>query len=68
MIVGENTCDGKKKAYESLNELVDRLYVMDMPQMKTEQGRDLLKTEFKRTATLRSNAPSSHPIRNGWTR
>ena len=48
MIVGENTCDGKKKAYESLNELVDRLYVMDMPQMKTEQGRDLLKTEFKR--------------------
>ena len=48
MIVGENTCDGKKKAYESLNELVGRLYVMDMPQMKTEQGRDLLKTEFKR--------------------
>ena len=48
MIVGENTCDGKKKAYESLNQLVDRLYVMDMPQMKTEQGRDLLRTEYKR--------------------
>jgi len=48
MIVGENTCDGKKKAYESLDELVDRLYVMDMPQMKTEQGRELLKKEYKR--------------------
>jgi len=48
MIVGENTCDGKKKAYESLDELVNRLYVMDMPQMKTEQGRELLKKEYKR--------------------
>jgi len=48
MIVGENTCDGKKKAYESLNHLVDRLYVMDMPQMKNEQGRDLLRNEYKR--------------------
>lgn len=48
LIVGENTCDGKKKSYESLSVLVDRLYVMDMPQMKTEQGRKLLKTEYKR--------------------
>jgi benzoyl-CoA reductase/2-hydroxyglutaryl-CoA dehydratase subunit BcrC/BadD/HgdB len=48
MIVGENTCDGKKKSYESLKDLVDNLYVMDMPQMKTEEGRDLLRTEYKR--------------------
>ena len=48
MIVGENTCDGKKKAYESLEHLVDRLYVMDMPQMKNTQGRDLLRHEYKR--------------------
>jgi benzoyl-CoA reductase/2-hydroxyglutaryl-CoA dehydratase subunit BcrC/BadD/HgdB len=34
MIVGENTCDGKKKAYESLGTLVDNLYVMDLPQVK----------------------------------
>jgi benzoyl-CoA reductase/2-hydroxyglutaryl-CoA dehydratase subunit BcrC/BadD/HgdB len=27
MIVGENTCDGKKKAYEPLNDLVENLYV-----------------------------------------
>lgn len=48
MIVGENTCDGKKKAYESLNELVPNLYVMDIPQMKTENGKALLKAEYLR--------------------
>ncbi|GAB6144497.1 double-cubane-cluster-containing anaerobic reductase [Desulfocicer niacini] len=48
MIVGENTCDGKKKAYESLGHLVDNLYVMDLPQMKTENGRALLKGEYLR--------------------
>ncbi|MFP4050065.1 MAG: 2-hydroxyacyl-CoA dehydratase, partial [Desulfovermiculus sp.] len=41
MIVGENTCDGKKKSYESLKDLVDNMYVMDMPQMKTAEGRAL---------------------------
>ena len=48
MIVGENTCDGKKKAYESLNEIVSNLYVMDIPQVKTDQGRSLLKAEYDR--------------------
>ena len=48
MIVGENTCDGKKKAYETLGKLVDNLYVMDLPQVKSENGRDLLKTEYAR--------------------
>lgn len=48
MVVGENTCDGKKKAYESLNDLVDNLYVMDLPQVKSEQGKNLLKAEFTR--------------------
>ena len=47
MIVGENTCDGKKKSYETLGDMVSRMYVMDMPQMKNEQGRDLLRQEFK---------------------
>jgi benzoyl-CoA reductase/2-hydroxyglutaryl-CoA dehydratase subunit BcrC/BadD/HgdB len=46
MIVGENTCDGKKKSYEILKDLVPNLYVMDIPQMKSEQGRALLKSEF----------------------
>lgn len=48
MIVGENTCDGKKKAYESLADLVDNLYVMDLPQVKSENGKALLKAEFLR--------------------
>ena len=48
MIVGENTCDGKKKAYESLNDLVDNLYIMDLPQVKSESGKALFKSEYKR--------------------
>ena len=48
MIVGENTCDGKKKAYESLGNLVDNLYIMDLPQVKSENGRHLLKAEYQR--------------------
>ncbi len=48
MIVGENTCDGKKKAYESLKGLVGNLHVMDLPQVKSEQGGALLKTEYQR--------------------
>jgi benzoyl-CoA reductase/2-hydroxyglutaryl-CoA dehydratase subunit BcrC/BadD/HgdB len=39
MIVGENTCDGKKKAYESLGGLVENLYVMDLPQVKSKTAR-----------------------------
>ncbi len=48
MIVGENTCDGKKKAYETLGGLVDNLYVMDLPQVKSGEGRELLKIEYER--------------------
>ena len=48
MIVGENTCDGKKKAYESLDGLVKNLHVMDLPQVKSDKGRELLKSEYER--------------------
>ncbi|MCD6293475.1 MAG: 2-hydroxyacyl-CoA dehydratase [Deltaproteobacteria bacterium] len=48
MIVGENTCDGKKKSYEIFNELVPNLYVMDLPQVKSVEGRALLKAEYLR--------------------
>ena len=48
LLVGENTCDGKKKSYEALGTLVDNLYVMDLPQMKTESGKELLRVEYKR--------------------
>jgi benzoyl-CoA reductase/2-hydroxyglutaryl-CoA dehydratase subunit BcrC/BadD/HgdB len=46
MVVGENTCDGKKKSYEILNDLIPNLYVMDLPQMKSEEGKALLKAEY----------------------
>jgi len=48
MIVGENTCDGKKKAYELLKDLVENLYVMDLPQVKSVIGKSLLKAEYHR--------------------
>ena len=48
MIVGENTCDGKKKSFETLNGLISNLYVMDIPQMKSTEGRNLLKAEYMR--------------------
>jgi len=48
MIVGENTCDGKKKSYETLNNLIPNLYVMDLPQVKSVEGRALLKAEYLR--------------------
>ncbi len=48
MLVGENTCDGKKKSYEILGDLVKNLYVMDLPQTKSVQGKALLKSEYKK--------------------
>jgi benzoyl-CoA reductase/2-hydroxyglutaryl-CoA dehydratase subunit BcrC/BadD/HgdB len=51
MVVGENTCDGKKKAYESLGPLMDNLYIMDLPQMKSGQGRQMLREEYERFKT-----------------
>ena len=50
LIVGENTCDGKKKAFETFGTLVPNLYVMDLPQMKSAAGRALLKAEYARFA------------------
>ncbi len=46
MVIGENTCDGKKKAYEMLDRLVPNFYAMDMPQMKSSQGKALLRAEY----------------------
>jgi benzoyl-CoA reductase/2-hydroxyglutaryl-CoA dehydratase subunit BcrC/BadD/HgdB len=51
VIVGENTCDGKKKAYEIFKDLVPQLYVMDLPQTKSAEGRALMRAEFKRFGT-----------------
>ncbi len=48
MIVGENTCDGKKKAYEVFKDLAPNLYVMDLPQTKSVEGKALLRAEYGR--------------------
>ncbi len=36
LLVGETTCDGKKKAYELMGEL-HNMYVMELPQMKRDK-------------------------------
>lgn len=51
MVVGETTCDGKKKAFEIFREIQPNLYVMEVPQMKTSQDRQLLKSEYLRFKT-----------------
>lgn len=48
VIVGENTCDGKKKAYEIMGPLVKDLYIMDLPQTKSEMAKSVLKEEYRK--------------------
>ncbi|QCQ23199.1 double-cubane-cluster-containing anaerobic reductase [Desulfoglaeba alkanexedens] len=47
MIVGETTCDGKKKAYEIFSDHAP-VYVMEIPQMKGAADRALWKAEVLR--------------------
>ncbi|MGE0085569.1 MAG: double-cubane-cluster-containing anaerobic reductase [Desulfococcaceae bacterium] len=47
LVVGETTCDGKKKAYEAFAEYVP-MYVMEVPQRKNACDRDLWKSEVMR--------------------
>jgi benzoyl-CoA reductase/2-hydroxyglutaryl-CoA dehydratase subunit BcrC/BadD/HgdB len=51
IVVGENTCDGKKKSWEVLAPMVKDLYVIDLPQTKSDTGRDLLKSEYRKFVT-----------------
>lgn len=54
LIVGETTCDGKKKMFELLSEYKD-VYVMHLPNLKDEMGLLLWKHEMLRlTAYLES--------------
>jgi benzoyl-CoA reductase/2-hydroxyglutaryl-CoA dehydratase subunit BcrC/BadD/HgdB len=46
-LVGETTCDGKKKAYEILNDFKPT-YVMEIPQMKRDTDRALWRAEMVR--------------------
>ena len=47
LIVGETTCDGKKKAYEIFSDY-SPVYVMEIPQMKNASDRQLWKSEVQR--------------------
>ncbi len=47
LIVGETTCDGKKKTYEAFAEYVN-MYVMEVPQQKNACDRDLFRAELVR--------------------
>jgi benzoyl-CoA reductase/2-hydroxyglutaryl-CoA dehydratase subunit BcrC/BadD/HgdB len=51
LLVGETTCDGKKKAYEIFRDLQPNMYVMEVPQMKSPQDRELLRSEYIRFKT-----------------
>src|SRR5512138_1200977 len=48
LIVGETTCDGKKKAYEIFNEITGKVHVMEVPNMKSSCGETLWRNEVKR--------------------
>lgn len=50
LVVGETTCDGKKKAYEIFEEYAP-MHVMELPQMKRDIDRELFKSEVLRFKT-----------------
>lgn len=50
LIVGETTCDGKKKAYEMFDKITGKVYVMELPNKKGDDGRMLWRHEVKRLA------------------
>lgn len=47
LVVGETTCDGKKKAYEAFADFVP-MHVMEVPQTKTQDAKALFKSEVLR--------------------
>lgn len=47
LVVGETTCDGKKKMYEMLSEFKD-VYVMELPNTQSKNGLGLWKQEIIR--------------------
>ena len=47
LVVGETTCDGKKKIYEMMAEFKD-VFVMELPNIQSEKGLELWKQEIIR--------------------
>jgi benzoyl-CoA reductase/2-hydroxyglutaryl-CoA dehydratase subunit BcrC/BadD/HgdB len=50
LLVGETTCDGKKKYYEILNDF-QPVHVMELPQRKADPDRNLWRGEVRRLAS-----------------
>lgn len=50
LIVGETTCDGKKKAYEIFNEITGKVYVMEVPNKQQDIDINLWKAEVNKFA------------------
>jgi benzoyl-CoA reductase/2-hydroxyglutaryl-CoA dehydratase subunit BcrC/BadD/HgdB len=48
LVVGENTCDGKKKAYETFGDMVKGEFMaLDMPNTKSDEGRAVLARAYR---------------------
>jgi benzoyl-CoA reductase/2-hydroxyglutaryl-CoA dehydratase subunit BcrC/BadD/HgdB len=48
VVVGENTCDGKKKAYEIFADMVPGEFLaLDLPNTKSHQGREVLVAAYR---------------------
>ncbi len=47
LVVGETTCDGKKKMYEMMAEFKD-VFIMELPNIQSEKGRRLWREEIIR--------------------
>jgi benzoyl-CoA reductase/2-hydroxyglutaryl-CoA dehydratase subunit BcrC/BadD/HgdB len=54
LIIGETTCDGKKKAYEVFDEITGKMYVMELPNKKSDDGRVLWTNEVRKLAQVLS--------------
>jgi len=51
LVVGENTCDGKKKAYETFKDMVKAEFLaLDMPNTKSDEGRAILARAYRELA------------------
>lgn len=49
LVVGENTCDGKKKAYEFFG-TQKPMFIMDVPNVKTDETKQHFRNEVRRLA------------------
>ncbi|MCG6553100.1 MAG: 2-hydroxyacyl-CoA dehydratase family protein, partial [Candidatus Magnetominusculus sp. LBB02] len=58
LIVGETTCDGKKKAYEAFAKITGKVYVMEVPNKKTDADMRLWKQEIRQFAEKLQSAAS----------